>query len=306
MPRVYGLKRVFKRMSEVILLLMNNSFSFSLLLPATLATHDYHEHARLSHIFTARVEGIPASSGFISIFGKPQDRHLIEGRIPHKEDFEAVIARSDKVAADIASGKRAPSPRSSPILGSRGLPQMRDQEDDSAIAFGGDESPASVMGLYTRRQSIDIQRSNSMGSGPQSSREDDRHSIRSLGSGSINNDTRSEKSGWLKGDLCVQRFMLVHANPSPTGGISQLDLRKEGYVDGIGTWRFSASAEVVCPIPRHQAEMLILVPHFSSSRTQYQSPSPRSGLYTLLLSIAPHSDILDRITPYTKRSTAYP
>jgi hypothetical protein len=124
---------------------------------------------------------------------------------------------------------------------------MRDQEDDSAIAFGGDESPASVMGLYTRRQSIDIQRSNSMGGGPQSNREDDRHSLRSLGSGSIN-DTRSEKSGWLKGDLCVQRFMLVHANPSPTGGISQLDLRKEGYVDGIGTWRFSASAEVVSPI----------------------------------------------------------
>ena len=169
---------------------------------------------------------------------------MIEGRIPHKEDFEAVIARSDRVAADIASGKRAPSPRSSPILGTRGLPPMRDQEDDSAIAFGGDESPASVMGLYTRRQSIDIQRTNSMGGGP--SREDDRHSLRSMGS---TNDTRSEKSGWLKGDLCVQRFMLVHANPSPTGGISQLDLRKEGYVDGIGTWRFSASAEVVSPLP---------------------------------------------------------
>jgi hypothetical protein len=49
----------------------------------------------------------------------------------------------------------------------------------------------------------------------------------------------------MKGDLCVQRFMLVHANPSPTGGISQLDIRKEGLVEGIGSWRFSASAEVV-------------------------------------------------------------
>jgi hypothetical protein len=91
MPRVYGLKRVFKRKSGTVPFVNDDSFSFSLLLPATLATHDYHEHARLSHIFTARVEGIPASSGFISIFGKPQDRHLIEGRIPHKEDFEAVI-----------------------------------------------------------------------------------------------------------------------------------------------------------------------------------------------------------------------
>ena len=112
---------------------------------------------------------------------------------------------------------------------------MRDQEDDSAIAIEGDEGPASVTGLYTRRQSFDMSRSSSVG--PEGDR------------GSVNynaaTETRSEKSGWLTGDICVQRFMLVHANPSPMGGISQLDLRKEGFVQGIGSWRFSAIAEVV-------------------------------------------------------------
>jgi hypothetical protein len=37
------------------------SFTFSLLLPATLATTDHHQFGRLSYILTARVEGIPAS-----------------------------------------------------------------------------------------------------------------------------------------------------------------------------------------------------------------------------------------------------
>jgi hypothetical protein len=206
-------------------------FSFSLLLPASLATHDYHAHGRVSHIFTARVVGVPPSSGMVSIFGRRHDAHLIEGKIPYKEDFEAVIARSDKVAADIASGKRTPSPSSSPVLA------------DSAIAFG-DEGAVSVTGLYTRRQSFDSRRPGQ--TDPVSPPlDDDRRSISSFRSNGSGQDGRSESAGWLKGDICVQRFMLVHANPSPTGGISQLDLRKEGFVDGIGSWRFSASAEVV-------------------------------------------------------------
>jgi hypothetical protein len=230
------LRKAFKRMSRLYSA-VDGRFQFSLLLPATLATHDYHEHARLSHIFTARVEGVPASSGMISMFTKKMEPRSvnIEGRVPHKEDFEIVIARSDKLAADLASGKRVPSPRSSPVLSPRGLPVMRDQEDDSAIAVGGDESPASVIGLYTRRQSFDMARTSSIGS------EGDRSSVNYIAA----NETRTEKSGWLTGDICVQRFMLVHANPSPMGGISQLDLRKEGFVQGIGSWRFSAVAEVV-------------------------------------------------------------
>jgi len=165
----------------------------------------------------------------------------IEGRVPHKEDFEIVIARSDKLAADIASGKRVPSPRSSPVMSPRGLPVMRDQDDDSAIAIEGDEGPASVIGLYTRRQSFDMSRSNSVGA------ESDRGSVNYNAA----TETRNERSGWLTGDICVQRFMLVHANPSPMGGISQLDLRKEGFVQGIGSWRFSAVAEVVSSLNRY-------------------------------------------------------
>lgn len=228
------------KMSDCALI---NRFSFSLLLPATLATHDYHAHGRVSHIYTARVIGIPHSSGIISLFGLRPDAIHIEGQIPYKEDFEAVIARSNRLAADHPSGRRTPSPKSSPVLAPGGLPPMRDQGDDSAIAFG-DEGQASVTGLYTRRQSIELGRPSPVSGDVGSPHDDDRRSISSFRSNG-SQDGRSESSGWMKGNFCVQRFMLVHANPSPTGGISQLDIRKEGMVEGIGSWRFSASAEVV-------------------------------------------------------------
>jgi hypothetical protein len=38
---------------------------------------------------------------------------------------------------------------------------------------------------------------------------------------------------------------MVHANPSPTGGVNQLHLRNEGFVGDLGSWRFAASTDVV-------------------------------------------------------------
>lgn len=226
------------------------SFTFSLLLPATLATTDHHQFGRLSYILTARVEGIPAS-GITAFFKHTSSSpSAIPSDIPFKEDFDAVIARSDKLAHDLALSRSHSRDSLSTAIGGLGLSTSPPELDDSAIAIG--EGSPTLTGLYTRRQSSDIQHppvlnlSPSHGSSPLSGDAiaDDRRSIMSSGS---NYDAahRSEKTGWMKGDLLASRSLIVHANPSPTGGVNQLDLRKEGFVDGLGSWRFAASADVV-------------------------------------------------------------
>lgn len=205
-------------------------------MPATLATHDYHTHGRLSHIITARVEGIPASKGILSMFTvKQHAASHISGHIPFKEDFEAVIARSDKLANDLAAGKKIASPPGSPILPAADLPVEHGSPHEA-----GSGSPK-LLGLYTRRQSSDSPR-------PSQAELLPRHEPDNWSSTqSIGGDGRTEKAGWLKGDICAVRFLLVHANPSPTGDVSRLDLRKEGFVQGLNSWRFTATSEVVRP-----------------------------------------------------------
>lgn len=275
-------------------------------MPATLATHDYHNHGRLSHIITARVEGIPASSGILSLFGSKREtpQPQLEGRIPCKADFEAVIARSDKLASDLAAGRKIASPPGSPILPASDLPS------DSAIVLGGEGGGSpKLKGLYTRRQSSDMQRPN-MGAGAadmarsgsgHGSVDTDRWST-GTGSG----DGRSERAGWLKGDLCASRFLLVHANPSPTGDVTRLDLRKEGFVNGLNSWRFTALSDVVSlPPPQScgsQKWMVLmrLVLSIGNRRSHYQLSYAFTKMYTLLLSIGPHSELLAVFTTNTK------
>ena len=221
----------------------SQSFSFSILLPATLATHDYHQFCRLSYILTARVEGI-ASTSVLASFGKGKESSGISEDIEFKRDFETVIARSDKLAQDLAlahtrSRDSFGSPRGvhSPLADVSPLGAASpDGPDDSAIAIG--EGSPSLMGLYHRRQSSDIQSIPHLSLGPKA---DDARSVKSYKSTA--SELKAEKAGWLKGDLVASRSLIVHANPSPGGGVYQLDIRKEGFVDGIGTWKFTASAE---------------------------------------------------------------
>jgi hypothetical protein len=217
-----------------------DSFTFSILLPATLATHDHHHFGRISYILTARVEGIPANSGITAFFKSSASK--VTGDIPFKEDFDAVIARSDKLAHDRALSRTHSRESVTTAIGGLGL--STSPPEDSAIAIG--EGSPTLTGLYTRRQSSDIQRPPNLNlEGSPLSNDvfpDDRRSILSSNS---NPAERSEKTGWLKGDLLAARSLIVHANPSPTGGVNQLDLRKEGFVEGLGSWRFDASADVV-------------------------------------------------------------
>lgn len=227
-------------------------FHFSLLLPATLATCDQHAFGRIAYILTARVEGVPQGR-LGSIFkskGVP-----IQGSIPFLADFQAVIARSDKIAQEQAMAmsrdrSREGSPSLSPMMSGMnnlGLDvppsPLATPLDEGVITFG--DAPPPVHGLYHRRlSSSDIPTLAGTGSPSRSSplrRDTDNVSIASRAS-SIEGG-KTERQGWLVGDICSIRRLQIHANPSNSSGVYQLDIRKEGYVEGLGPWRFSATSE---------------------------------------------------------------
>lgn len=224
----------------------SQSFTFSILLPATLAAHDRHEFGRISYILKATVEGIPSTTGVLSFWKGKNDAGGIASDIPFKEDFEKVIARSDKLAQDARADSRgsfSPPQGLSPQLAAMSLGGSPSPQDESAIAFG--EASPSLSGLYHRRLSSDIQRIPSIAL-PNSRVADDNGSIYSFQSaGTADGPYRTEKTGWLKGDLHASRSLIVHVNPNPVDGVTQLDIRKEGRVDGLGPWRFTASSDVV-------------------------------------------------------------
>ena len=240
----------------------SQSFTFSILLPATLAVHDRHQFGRVSYIITATVEGCQSTSGLFSFFKPtpPKQENVHMGDIHTKEDFDLVIARSEKVNQDLAIQRTNSigsigSPRGiSPQLPNVTLPGSP-LLDDSALALDGYEAASpSCGGLYHRRLSSDFERVRPMSlSG--SKLADDGGSIHTPANV---NDPKGDKASWLKGDLRSVRSLLVHANPSPTGGVTQLDLRKEGRVDHLGPWRFTATSDVVSVHPIHLLSILFL------------------------------------------------
>ena len=137
------------------------------------------------------------------------------------------MARSDRVASDSKAS----------LASSFNALQLEGEDIDSAISVG--EGLPTFVGLYHRQQRLEIHRRPSNMS---------LHSAYTEDARSISSRTESEKNekgGWMKGDLVSSRSLIVYANPSPSGGVVTLDLRKDGFVDGLGSWRITASADCV-------------------------------------------------------------
>ncbi|EAL23539.1 hypothetical protein CNBA1860 [Cryptococcus deneoformans B-3501A] len=223
----------------------SQSFSFSILLPGTLATTDSHTFGRVSYIITARVEGIESStSSFSSIFKFKTLSNSFPSStsgIPNIADFERVIARSNKFAADVALGRaRSASMSRSGTSDRVSTPEPgidRSSIDDQAVNDVIDSGSPPFDGLYTRRHSSDLSPVSTplslSSSLPDTSFRPNR-----------NGSTQTEKDGWLEGDLKGSRELSIYAVSPSTGGVCQLDVRKEGSVDGLGSWKFNAAAEV--------------------------------------------------------------
>jgi len=50
---------------------------------------------------------------------------------------------------------------------------------------------------------------------------------------------------WITGTHYTKRNCMVVYNPNPTGGISELQERGSGYVDGLGIWELEMLSDVV-------------------------------------------------------------
>lgn len=282
------------------------SFSFSILLPATLATYDHHMYGRVSYLLTARIEGLPTTSKF----GMFKSREVpVQGDVPFLADFQVVIGRSDKISGSgsrrgsVTSRNGGDSPTLSPLMSGMGLSDSASVHSEEAIAFGSDaNSTPQLRGLYHRRQSSDMNMSPggspgaSAGAGANGSasppytaipanvrRDSDAVSLAS--SVRSTDTTRSEKNGWLVGDISVLRKLKVHSNPSGSNGVQQLDLRKEGYVEGLGPWRFLATSEALSI-----ASVMLI-------QLNIPSPSPRCTVFFVRLIVSQTYELISPRTP---------
>ncbi|WVN90233.1 uncharacterized protein L203_105469 [Cryptococcus depauperatus CBS 7841] len=269
----------------------SQSFGFSILLPATLATSDRHSFGRIGYILTARVKGIAHTTSLSSMFKAISNPPSgLDPEIPFVGDFERVIARSDHFVTG-QGGRRS---RSASVNG-RSRNASRDDllrlqdvdlngEEDGGCAITIGEGSPSVRGLYTRRQSSDHFPSPQIS--PLSLSPDETpHSANSLSAGGETKTEKTEKTGWMKGDLCSSRELLVHAIPPSTGGVGLLDIRKEGFVEGIGSWKFTASGDVFC------ISSVILL------SVTIPSPSPLATIFIVRLVLSQSYTLLSPRTP---------
>ncbi|TYJ55457.1 hypothetical protein B9479_003847 [Cryptococcus floricola] len=257
----------------------SQSFSFNILLPATLATTNWHKFGRLSYIITARVQGVsPAPySNFPSLFKANTSMHL-DPEIRFVHDFEKVIARSAQVLEEERRG-RAREVGLSPVRGkgrstSKGgvVGHMRDLslgsgDKDDPITHGRTPSP-SMGGHYTRRQNAENPPTT-----PPAESDLPKHL-----------QPRSEKTGWMKGDLAQSRELWIQAISPVTGDVLPLDMRRESFVEGLGPWKFRASADVFAiaavilidfrlPLPKPTTSIFLLRLTLSQ---RYTLTSPRT------------------------------
>lgn len=183
-------------------------------------------------MITARVQGTPYTS-FSSIFKAitPAFEHT------YAADFERVMARSEKTAAERSgrsSSRGISIPRNS---GSKSRDNIAAMANDSLDEdYDVDDSGSPGQGLYTRRHShLPIDESS--------------HGSLKWDKTGSDGSNKIDKADWMKGDLVASPELLVHAVSPVTGGVTSLDLRKEGFVDGLGSWTLSASADVVHFLP---------------------------------------------------------
>jgi hypothetical protein len=70
---------------------------------------------------------------------------------------------------------------------------------------------------------------------------------------------------YLKGTLRAKRYTEVLHNINPTGGVTDLDMRAEGFVDGLGVWELKVVTDCVSGLgtPCLMDPKLLDIPLFS-------------------------------------------
>lgn len=187
--------------------MLTSRFDFTIILPATLAPHDYHHDGKVTHEIVAEVEGIPMPTSLFSF---------------RKNSRAGAPQRSPSPRGTVRSGlSRSPSPSSPPLA----------------------VTPPSTEATFRRRPSAHLTTQNmsmirqdaSLPLAPSYEQSQaDTH-----GPNSSNN--------WVRGTIRTRRHVGLFHNPSRTNEPTQLDERSSGFVPGLGMYDFHVSSGVVSP-----------------------------------------------------------
>lgn len=186
-------------------------FTFNLIIPATLAPHDYHpNHNRVDNILFAEIEGLDQSV----YFGQSLMSSLIHGK------------RSSSTGGYFSPASRSSSKNTSPTLSPVSLGPSRSRSASP---------PPTPLNIAMPTQTMIISRQEPVLPKPPSYALNERDTI------------MDDDIPWLTGMLYTERPLILIYNPDPAGGTSSLDMRVDTHSPGIGPCSVSFVSDEVSP-----------------------------------------------------------
>ncbi|WWC90764.1 uncharacterized protein L201_005701 [Kwoniella dendrophila CBS 6074] len=292
------------------------SFSFSLHVPSTLAPSDDFVFGFITHILFAKVQGqpipiIPSTfSSFTSLFTTPSNPPLAIRGPKNAKTFEDVMNKSAALldsSEDIDSRGRDSSPGVSGIGFQRGSTSQNipsyssssnnDMDSPSYFSSRSTYTPSSPpvrpsIGSPPRNRS----RSNSSLSASYSRKSPSATGLlQRITLGPRSPTIEETQENWMQGDLYTSRQLIVQVNPSQTGDVIQLDIKKDGIVDGLGSFRYNVTSDVFTV-----SSVLLL-------SLSIPSPSPSCTIFYVRLNVNQSYSIVSprtrNLPPYQPAST---
>ncbi|GMK53506.1 hypothetical protein CspeluHIS016_0100920 [Cutaneotrichosporon spelunceum] len=238
-------------------------FDFTIIVPAGLASHDWHTNGVISHVLYAQVEGLPNPAGMAraasanSLFGlRKGSRSSSRAHTPSRGSSPASPSRSPgprgrsslsgpsrhgpiECGANIEAalnnlGAPTPgfvfrSPGSSPIPSRSSSPVRSASPLPNPVHISGAHSLS-----ITREEDVVLPRVPSY---------DDSMAQLSLQESAANVSTSPT---WIMGTHMAKRNCLIVYNPNPLGGVNELTDHANGYIPGLGFWTWRMHSDVWC------------------------------------------------------------
>ncbi|CAK9780388.1 hypothetical protein CC85DRAFT_326457 [Cutaneotrichosporon oleaginosum] len=253
-------------------------FDFTIIVPADLASHDWHTNGVISHVLYAEVEGLPDPHGMVrsassnSLFGLRKGGRSASRPPP-----------SSRGSSPAASPPLSPVPRNASFSGAIRSQALAAGASGSAAASGhapGPAGPACGANITAALNNLASPTPGfpfrSPGTSPVPSRS--ASPVRSASprpnpahvSGAHNlSITREEEvvlphvpsyddsmaqlsladtptPDWITGTHIAKRNCMIVYNPNPLGGVNELADHASGYVPGLGVWSWRMLSDVWC------------------------------------------------------------
>ncbi|BEI83346.1 hypothetical protein CcaverHIS002_0312140 [Cutaneotrichosporon cavernicola] len=236
-------------------------FDFTIIVPADLASHDWHTNGVISHVLYAELEGLPDPHGMArgasanSLFGlrkgsrsssrahsqsrgtspaspsrSPGPRGSVSGPSRHagpSESADIQVALSNLAAPTPGFPFRTPG--SSPVPSRSTSPVRSASPRLNPVHMSGAHNLS-----ITREEEMILPRVPSY---------DDSMAQLSLQDSAANANASPD---WILGTHVAKRNCLIVYNPNPMGGINELADHASGYVPGLGVWTWRMVSDVWC------------------------------------------------------------